>query len=202
MAPDSGLAQAIGIMMILIVLGGLLSGVLLGRILARRLGWSGAKRLLAILGLGVIGVGGGVLVVIANFYESTWAPPRQVVLNVPPDFTQNSVLLLQDRKGSAQLVWEGVEIPFLGKRTVIDVPPSGIVRVRDLSALRGRGIKVLWSDGSYWSGHSTGPAPKSTGATTYWAFGRLKSWQDEREQLPSGDEALGAYIAARERGAQ
>ncbi len=201
--PDEGLARAIGILVILIVLGGLLLGGLLGRSLARRLGWSGAKRLLAIVGSGAIGVGAGVLIVIANFREDIWAPPPQVALSVPPGFTQDWVILLEDRKGSVQLVWKGVEIPFFGKKTVIDVPPSGIVRVRDLSGIHGRGgIRVLWSDGSYNRGQAGGPAPQSTGATSYSAFSRARSWLDMPPQLPFGDAALGTYIAARERGAQ
>jgi hypothetical protein len=201
MAPDTGLAQAIGILLILIVLGGLLLGVLLGRSLARRLGWSGAKMLLATLGLGAIGVVGGVLVVIATFRQDIWAPPRQVTFNAPPGFTQDWVILLQDRRlGSTQLVWQGVEIPFVGKKTVIDVPPSGIVRVRDLSELRGPpGIRVLWSDGSCHNGQAHGPAPRSTGATSYSAFNRVEA--DCRAHPPFlDDEALGAYIALRERG--
>jgi hypothetical protein len=161
--------------MLLIVLGGLLLGGMLGRILAHRSGWSGAKRLLAIVGTGAIGVGAGVLVVLASFREDIWAPSPQVVLSVPPGFTQDWVILLEDRKGSVQLVWKGVEIPFFGKKTVIEVPPSGIVRVRDLSGIRGRGgIRVLWSDGSYKSGRAGGPAPQSTGATSYSAFSRAR----------------------------
>ena len=201
--PDEGLARAIGILMILIVLGGLLSGGLLGRILARHLGWSGAERLLAVVGLGAIGVGAGVLVVIANFRQDIWAPSPQVVINVPPGFTQDWVILLEDRQGSVQLVWKGVEIPFFGKKTVIDAPSSGIVRVRDLSGIGGRGgIRVLWSDGSYHSGLSGGPAPKSTGATSYSAFSRVSSRLDMPPHLPFGDAEFGAYIAARERDAQ
>jgi hypothetical protein len=198
-----GLALLISILTILIVLGGLLLGVLLSRTLARRLGWSGAKLLLATLGLGAIGV--GVLFVIANFREDIWAPPRLVTFNAAPGFTQNWVILLADRRsGSVQLVWDGVEMPFFGKKTVIDIPPSGIVRVRDLSGLRDspRGFKVLWSDGSCNNGWSTGPAPRSTratGATSYMAFSRVSADCGAHLHLPE-DEALGAYIAAREPG--
>ena len=201
--PDQGLARAIGILMILIVLGGLLLGGVLGRIFARHVGWSGAKRSFAIVGLGVVGVGVGALVVIANFREDIWAPSPQVVLNVPPGFTQDWVILLEDRTGSVQLVWKGVEMPFFGKSTVIDVPASGIVRVGDLSGIRGRGgLRVLWSDGSYGIGQSGGPAPQSTGATGYIAFSRARSSLDMPPHLPYGDAEFGAYIAARERGAQ
>jgi hypothetical protein len=205
MAPDTGLAYAIGITMILIVLTGLLAGILLGRILARRLGWSGAKRLLAILGLSAIGVGGGALVVIANFYEDIWAPPPQVTFNTPPGFAQNWVIVLEDPLSPVQLVWKGPDIPFFGTKAVIDVPSSGIVRLRDdLGRLHGRGdINILWSDGAYHSGYAGGPAPKSTGATVFSAFNRVSSGEDRPAQPPFNDDAaLGAYIVARERGAQ
>lgn len=202
MGRDGELALAIGIVMILIVLGGLLLGVLLSRVMGRRLGWSSDKLLLIALGLGAIGGGGGLLVVMATFYEDTWAPPPQVTLNVPPGFEQNWLILLEDPNASTQLLWEGVEIPFFGKRTSIDVPASGIVRVRDLSELRRPGPETIqWSDGSCNSGYSGGLAPESTGAIRYLAFERLESDCDSpHSPLPYG-EALAAYIAARERGA-
>jgi hypothetical protein len=202
MGRDGELALAIGILMILIVLGGLLLGVLLSRMMARRLGWSSDKLLLITLGLGAIGSGGGILVVIATFYEDTWAPPPQVTLNVPPGFSQDWLILLEDPKSSTQLVWEGVEIPFFGKKTSIDVPASGIVRVRDLSELRRPGPETIqWSDGSCNTGYSGGLAPESTGAIRYMAFERLKSDCGASHSLLPYGEALGAYIAARERGA-
>jgi hypothetical protein len=202
MAPDSGLAQAIGILMILLVLGGLLLGVLLSRILGRRLGWSGAQLLLGTLSLGAIGLGAGAVAVLAIFRHDIWAPPAQVTFNSPPGFAQDWVILLEDREGSTQLVWKGVELPFFTKKAVIAVPPSGIVRMRDLSEVRGpRDIKVVWSDGSCNNGNAGGPAPKSTGATRYVAFNRVEA--DCGAHPPFlDDEALGTYIAARERGAR
>ncbi len=200
MGHGDGLALAIFIAMILMVLGGLLLGVLPGWMMARHLGWSGHKRLLITLGLGAIGVGGGILIVIATFNEDTWAPPPQVTLNVPPGFTQNWLILLEDPKSSARVVWEGVEIPLFEKKTVIDVPASGIVRVRDLSELLRPGT-IQWSDGACDAGYRIGFAPESTGAIRYMAFGRLKSDCDASHSLWAGDEALRAYIEARERGA-
>jgi hypothetical protein len=196
--PDSGLAQFIAFSEILIVLGGLLLAVLLSRILARGLGWSGAKLFLAALTLGVIGFGGGVLAVIATFYEDIWAPPPEVTFNVPPGFTQDWVILLEDRSSSVQLVWAGVEIPFSGRKTLIDVPSSGIVRLRDLSKICCRPTRVRWSDGLSNSGSSRGPAPKSAGATQYVAFNRYAQPDAEREPPFQNDAALGAYIAGRD----
>jgi hypothetical protein len=204
MGRDGELALAIRILMILIVLGGLLLGILLSRMIARHLGGSSDKPLLIIsLGLGAIGSGGGILVVIATFYEDTWAPPPQVTLNVPPGFRQDWLILLEDPKGPTHLVWEGVEIPFFGKKTSIDVPASGIVRVRDLSDLSRLGPEsIQWSDGSCNTGYSGGLAPESTGASRYMAFERLESNCGAPHSLLPYGEALGAYIAARERGAR
>jgi hypothetical protein len=66
--PDSSPAQAIGIFATLIVLAGVLLGVLHSQIFGSQVGWSGAKLFLATLALGVIGLGSGVLIVIANSY--------------------------------------------------------------------------------------------------------------------------------------
>src|SRR5262245_16597325 len=85
--------------MSLIVLGGLLLGVLLSRTLARPLGWSGGGLLLATLGLGSIGLGGGVLIVTAIFGEDFWARRPQVMLNLSPFFVQDRVVLLSWNRG-------------------------------------------------------------------------------------------------------
>jgi hypothetical protein len=198
MGHGDGLALAIFIAMILMVLGGLLFGVLPGWMMARHLGWSGRKRLLITLGLGAIGAGGGILMVIATFNEDMWAPPPQVTLNVPPGFTQNWLILLEDPKSSTQLVWKGVEIPFFGKKTSIDVPASGIMRVRDLSELRYPSPgTITWSDGSCFTAWAGGLAPESTGAIRLMAFNRLKPNCGAPHPDFPDDEALGAYIAER-----
>lgn len=199
MGRDGELALAIFIVMFLLVLGGLLLGGLLGWTMARRFGWSRNKLLLITLGLGAIGSGGGILAVIATFYEDMWAPPPQVTLNVPPGFTQGWFVLLEDPKSSAKLEWEGLAIPLVTKKTVIDVPASGIVRVRDLSALLRPGT-IQWSDGSCNTGYRIGYAPESTGAILYMAFNRLKSDCDASHSPWPGEEAFRAYIEARERG--
>ncbi len=195
-----GLAQAILIGMALIIAAGLGVGLLLSRMLAHRFGWSGSKRVSAGLGLGALGIGAGALAVIATFYESTWDPPPLLTLNAPPGFTHTWVIVLEDPAASQALSWQGVALPFLGKRTALDVPPSGIVRVRDLGELRGRAdIDARWNDGSSSTGQAGGPAPKSTGANIFGAFNRVKGESAAQDEPPFGDEvALGAYIAARE----
>ena len=204
---DNPLAWAIVGAMVLIVLTGLVLGLVLGRAATNSLGWSGAKKYSVMLGLGALGVGCGMLVMIATFFESTWAPPPQVTFNAPPGFAEKWVIMLEDPAVSTQLNWQGRELPFSGKRTSIDVPLSGIVRVKSFGALGGRvDTTVKWSDGSTSTGQGGGPAPKSTGAVSYSAFNRAKagdSGDTGQADPPFGDaDALGAYIAARERGAR
>jgi hypothetical protein len=198
---DGGLATAILIGMVLIVGAGLFFALVFSKMLARRFGWSGGKRSAATLALGALGVGAGVVAVIATFYESTFQPPPQVTFTAPPGFTHTWVFVLEDRASPNALVWTGADIPFVGKKTQIIVPPSGIVRVRDMTGLSGRvDTRVLWSDGATSTGQGGGPAPKSTGAVSYSGYNRITRGRDEGADPPAGnDEAFGAYIAARER---
>jgi len=75
----------------------------------------GAELSLATLALGGIGIG-GVLAVIATFYEDTWAPPPEVTFNVPPDFTQAWVILLEDVPAPFNLCGLASRYPFSGRR--------------------------------------------------------------------------------------
>jgi hypothetical protein len=201
---ESGMALAIFAGMLLILVAALLLAFLASRIAARSFGWTGNKRMLSSLFFCALGIGVGVVAVIATFYESTWHPPPKVTFNAPPGFTQNWVILLEDLTTSKTLVWQGVEMPFFAKRTVIDVPPSGIVRVRSLERLIGRvDTDANWNDGSYSTGQGGGPAPKATGAISFSAFNRGGSGASAQTDPPFGDhEAFGAYIAARENGAR
>jgi hypothetical protein len=197
---EDGLASAIFAAMILIILAGLMLGFLLGRKAADRIGWSGNKRTAMGVIVGALGIGGGLLAVIATFYESSWDPPPQVTFNAPPGFSHTWVIVLEDPSAARQLVWQGIEMPFFGKKTVIDVPPSGIVRVKKLDGLSGRvDINAQWSDGSASTGQGGGPAPKSSGAISFSSFNKVTSAGEALPDPPFGDkEALGSYIAARE----
>lgn len=188
--------------MILILLAGFGIGFFLGRVIAGRFGWQSGKRTLAALGMGATGLCIGALIVIATFFESTWSPPPMIRFDVPPGFAPHWVILLEDRTASATIAWRGKELPFSGKSAAIRVPRSGVVRVRDLGEIAGRGdIRTHWSDGARSIGFAGGPAPKASGATFYSAFDRDGPRAARSEAPPFGDEAaLAAYVAARERG--
>jgi hypothetical protein len=197
---DNGMAIAILGAMALILLAALLVGFIVSKILVRIFGWTGAKRNFAYLAIAAIGCGGGVLVVTATFYESSWSPPPQITFVVPPGFSQNWVIVLEDPKVTQQLVWKGVELPFSGKSTSVNVAPNGILRVQNLGALVGRmDIDVKWSDGVSSVGQAGGLAPQSTGATLFSAFNRVIANGAVQADPPFGDtEALGVHILERE----
>lgn len=197
----NGLAAAIFAVMAVMIAGGFAVFFLIGRLIGRRLGLSPGRRLAAGLALGFAGIGVGVLAVIATFYEGTWAPPPAIRLDVPPGFAHRQVILLEDPTVSRALVWRGVGAPFHGKSAVIAVPVSGIVRVRDLGMITGRGdIAVTWSDGAWAGGLSAGPAPSSLGAGSYVALLRNGASAAPAEDLPFDPEALARYIRKREAG--
>ena len=197
----NGLAAAIFAVMAVMIAGGFAVFFLIGRLIGRRLGLGPGKRLMAGLVLGLAGIGVGVLAVIATFYEGTWAPPPAIRLDVPPGFAHRQVILLEDPTASRVLVWRGVEAPFRGKSAVIAVPASGIVRVRDIGMIAGRGdIAVTWSDGAWAGGLSAGPAPPSLGARSYVALLRSGASAVPAEDLPFDPEALARYIRQREAG--
>jgi hypothetical protein len=197
----NGLAVLIIAAMILITFGGLLLGALLGRTVARNRGWSAAKQTVVSAGLAALGVGGGVLVVFATFYESTWAPPPQVTFTPAAEFSQSWVIILEDPSSTNRLVWQGLEVPFFGKRTAVRVPPGGIVRVHSFGDLSGRAdTSALWSDGASSTSQAAGLAPKSSNARYFIAFNRETPASRGQAEPPFVDgDALGAYIAARER---
>ncbi len=197
------MAAAIAVAMALIVLGGILAGVFTGRSVARR--WSGINGTMAGLIFGLVGLGGGLLAVVATFYESTWSPPPQITFNTPPGFSKTWVIVLEDPAATTELVWKGWQLPFKGKTTVVAVPAHGVVRLRSLAHAGGRvDTTVVWSDGSSSTGQGGGPAPQTTRAVSFSAYNRIGQngavSSTAAPEPPFGDsEALGAYIATLER---
>jgi len=194
-----GLALAIGVIMVLMVLGGVALLVLVGRALTRKL--SPRPRLLVTLLMVVVGAGLGWILVMATFYESSWAPPPRLSLATPAGFDAPAVILLEDRRAPRIVEWRDSGLPFTAATARIEVPPSGIVRVRDFGAMGGRAdLSVVWPDGVESFGAGGGPAPPGTGATTYLIIERPGAPSGEAMQLQTANSALAAYIAQRERG--
>ncbi|MEO8247745.1 MAG: hypothetical protein ABI589_00095 [Burkholderiales bacterium] len=196
-----GLAMAIGIAMLLILLVAFVLPFFAGRLFARKRGWSGAKSHSASIGMGLLGLACGGLIVIATFFESTWLPPPKLSFIASPGFTGDWVVLLEDPKASQAIDWSGVEMAFFGKSARIVVPTSGILRVKDLAGIAGRAdVDVMWSDGAPSSASAGGPAPAGVGARTYSAFNRESVNGAPAADPPFGDQAaFAAYIEARER---
>ncbi len=88
----------------------------------------------------LLGLGAGAVWATATFFETTWAPPPKLLLNLPPDFAHRSVVLLEQPGAPRQLQWSGRDLPFMGKSVALDVPPSGVIRVRSFSELAGGGF--------------------------------------------------------------
>ncbi len=112
---------------------------LLGWMIARRLRLPRGGQALAATAAAAFGATAGLAIVLANFYESTWNPPPRLTFNAPPGFARKHIVLLQDPSSLGELDLRGMDVPLMAREASIDLPASGIVRVRDASALHERG---------------------------------------------------------------
>lgn len=193
----NGLAQAILIVMVLMVLGGAALCAFAGRALTRKL--APPRRRLATLLAALAGAGFGGILVMATFYESTWSPPPRLRLATPPGFDAPVVILLEDSRAPLTIDWRESLLPFTASTAELSVPPSGIVRVRSFQTVGGRAdLEVIWSDGGLRYGAGGGPGPPGTGARSYLIIERPGA--PHLESLASADPAaMAAYVAERER---
>lgn len=192
----SGLALAIAICMVLMVLGALVLFAFAGRALTR--GSSPSRRLLITTLMALVGVGLGWLLVMATFYESSWSPPPRLQLVIPPGFDAPVVVLLQDNRAPQTVEWRGGGLPFTAATAEISVPPTGIVRVRSFGPMAGRGdLEVTWPDGRRSPGAGGGPGPPSTGANAYIVIERPDA-RSPGVLLTADAPAVGAYVWRRE----
>jgi hypothetical protein len=197
----NGLAAAIAVAALALLLGGAALGFALARGVGRAKGWTGARTRAVASLAAAAGLALGGLAVVATFFESTFEPPPRLELAVPAGYAHVWTVLLEDPRAPDALRWEGASLPFAQRRAALAVPPSGIVRVRDLGDARGRGdLDVRWSDGHVANGIGGGPAPEGTGATAYVAVDRAEPGASgPGAELPSDPAAFAAWIAGRER---
>jgi hypothetical protein len=195
---SSGLSTAILLAMVLIVTVAVGGAVWLARNRGTARGWSSAK-MSGIVGLAILmGLVAGGGAVSATFFESSWSPPPQLELQVPPGYDQTFTILLEDPKASGTLDWTGSTLPFAGQSAAIEVPASGIVRVPSFGAAEGRGdLNVIWSDGVATQGVGGGPAPLGSRANSYILLVRPGS--GNTIAAPPSGGALAKEIASRER---
>lgn len=193
-----GLAMAILLVMIALVVGGFLVFYMIGRAATHKS--PGKRRFLPWL-LGLAGLGLGYLAIFPIFFESTWAPPPTIRFIVPAGFNQPSVILLEDPSSSNELMWTGSTLPFFGMTAEVAVPASGVLRVKSYGPAEGRAdTSVAWSDrgdGASDIGGGGGPAPPGINAVSFMHFVRD---QGANEPIYGGDEEAAAYIRRREAG--
>jgi hypothetical protein len=164
---------------------------------------SSRYRNLASVACGALGATLGVMWVSATFYETTWAPPLKVVLKVPVNFKQNSVVFLEKSSALIDLQWAGQNLPYMSKETVVNVPASGIVVVRSLEGLIDKSFNAATQDGRRVNGWSTGLGPSELGANSYVHMhlesdGIPNAQTDSSEESFADNKAFAAYIQRRE----
>lgn len=186
-----GMALSIALASLCImVLPGLLFGGVGYYLMRERRGWLGG-----LLGF-ALGLIVGVLSVTATFYEQTWDPLPALVLEVPPGFDQDIVVLLGDASADAEVRWTGADIPFFARTGHIEVPASGIMRVRALEGVLGGNV-ALSTGASAW-GSLASPVPDGVRAERLFVlcFRPYPGCEPDIGRLDA--DALRALIAERE----
>jgi hypothetical protein len=180
----------------MLVLGGVALFALAGRALTRKL--SPPRRRLVLVLMALAGAGLGWILVMATFFESSWAPPPRLSLATPAGFDAPVVILLEDPRAPTIVAWRDSALPFTAATAEIDVPSSGIVRVRSFGAMAGRAdLDVIWPGGMQGFGAGGGPGPPGTGADAYLIVERPDAPPSDGLQF-SDPTAVAAYVAQRE----
>jgi hypothetical protein len=188
-----GLALAILLASICILLTpALLFGGVGYFVLRKRAGILGAAIGVA-LGLAI-----GALAVVATFMESTWNPPVELTIDVPPDLRHRSIVLLEDPSATAEIPWAGMEIPLSSPSAHLAVPPSGFLRVRSLEMLRTHDRVVRLSTGETAWGMAFLNPPPGLGASQLMYFDFVPYPSPEPDPSLMEPAALLAWIQARE----
>lgn len=192
-----GMAAAIGIVMLFMLLAGFGISFWIGALFARANGWQGgqARRTAIIAGLGGLGI--GFAVVTATFFESSWSPPPRLDIAVQPGFKEDWAILIEDPDAATELDWRGTGLPFTQRNARVALPANGLLRVRSFGEGAGRSdLDVRWSDGAVYNGYAGGPAPPGIIGTSYMAVARAGP-DGMPLDLPQG-EALSAEIRRRQ----
>lgn len=193
----NGLALAILIVMVLMVLGGVALFAFAGRMLARR--QAPPRRLLVTLLMALVGAGLGWLLVIWTFYQASWAPPPRLHLATPSGFDAPVVVLLKDPRAPGTVAWRGGGLPFTAATAEIAVPPSGVVRVRSFAPMSGRmDLEVTWPDGRRSPGAGYGPGPPGMGVEAFMIIERPDA-APPGTLLFADPPTIARYVAQRER---
>jgi hypothetical protein len=165
-----GLAVAIFIAMALIVSIAVGVAFLIARLLTKRIVNRNA-RWLATIGIVAMGLVIGGLAVVATFFESKWSPPDEITFRLPPNFNHPSVYLIEDNRATQSLEWRGVNLPLMSRSASIDVPASGVVRVKSLNMPEIIQLpNASFSNGERSTGSFSTPAPATVGTGIIFGF--------------------------------
>lgn len=189
-----GLAAAIGLASLCILVVPAALGGALGYFALRK--WSGA--LGALLGA-VLGAGTGVVAVAATFYESTFDPPVAITFEAPPGYRHDDVILLED-PSAPEIPWTGPNLPFVSPEARLPVDRGGVLRVRSLLELQTNDREGFLATGERAWGFAMYPAPPGLSATSVVVFDFAPYGARREPELPYPDEAeaLATVIRARE----
>lgn len=88
----------------------------------------------AVIGAVIVGLLIGVLAVTATFMESTWSPPPAI--NLIGTSEQTYIVVVADEK-APPVVMTGSTLPFMQRKTTLQVPDDGVIRVQSLEPLQG-----------------------------------------------------------------
>jgi hypothetical protein len=137
--------------------------------LSQRVAWVKQYRYRSMVGIAsfALGLALGFMWLTATFFESTWAPPAKVLLKLPPNFKQPSIILLEQPNAPVQLQWRGYDFPYMAKHTEIDVPASGVVMVASLKGMAGTTFDASTTRGDAINGWASGPGPAALGSVSY-----------------------------------
>lgn len=138
--------------------------------------WAGLAASLGSLGGALLGF----LAMVFLFYETRWDPPVEITFEVPPGYSHETVILLED-PSAEELAWSGL----FTERAFVAVPRGGVVRVRSVAPFFEHDRVAFLSTGERDLGISMMPAPPGLdGATRIVAFD-FGTPPDTEEELSS-----------------
>jgi hypothetical protein len=169
----------------------------IGLLITRLGGLQKRAKVAVIAGFAAIGLLAGYAWMASTFMESSWDPPHELAIALPPGLAEPFVVLIVDPERGVPVTWSGGDLPTTVRRASVSMPATGILRVRNLEEGETRGsIMPVFSDGSSSSSSGSGPVPPGFGGTEYLMFSRDVAGTPPVD-LPIGAELV-AHVRKRE----